>query len=308
MEVGEMTTDLLAAYKADMHSRNLTDTTARHYYYAMQKFAKFLQSRGVALDAVSRVDLKAYLDSINDRGYSHQTATFHFAAINGFYDFLVFEEMLSINPVAAVKKRYLQTCKNQHGHTHQLISVEQAAALIEEMMDIRNQALLILLFKTGIRRNELISLDVADINFENQSITLKPTAKRSNRVVFFDEEAEDYLRRWLRLREVRNVKKVPALFVTSRGRMNRMGIARVIQRPAIKLGLHDETSPDMEKHFSCHCCRHWFTTYLDRAGMNRRHIQFLRGDVGGEAIDIYIHNDLEKIRKEYLACIPRLGV
>ena len=45
---------------------------------------------------------------------------------------------------------------------------------------------------------------------------------------------------------------------------------------------------------------------LDRAGMARRHIQVLRGDVGGEAIDIYLHNDLEEIRKEYLRCMPRL--
>ena len=62
----------------------------------------------------------------------------------------------------------------------------------------------------------------------------------------------------------------------------------------------------MEDHFSAHCCRHWFTTMLDRAGMARRHIQVLRGDVGGEAIDIYLHNDLEEIRKEYLRCMPRL--
>ena len=61
---------------------------------------------------------------------------------------------------------------------------EQAADLIEEMKDLRNKALLMLLFKTGIRRNELISLDATNINFENQSITLKPTAKRSNRVDF----------------------------------------------------------------------------------------------------------------------------
>jgi DNA topoisomerase VI subunit B len=50
-----------------------------------------------------------------------------------------------------------------------------------------------------------------------------------------------------------------------------------------------------------------FTTHLDRAGMKRNHIQVLRGDVGNEAIDIYIHNDMEKIRKEYLACVPRLS-
>lgn len=72
--------------------------------------------------------------------------------------------------------------------------------------------------------------------------------------------------------------------------------------------MYDSSSPDMEKHFSPHSCRHWFTTHLDRAGMKREHIQVLRGDVGREAIDIYLHNDLEGIRKEYLRCIPNLEI
>ncbi|MDD1752021.1 MAG: tyrosine-type recombinase/integrase [Methanotrichaceae archaeon] len=149
---------------------------------------------------------------------------------------------------------------------------------------------------------------MTDINFANQSITLKSTAKRSNRIVFFDDECENYLNRWLRLRDYRNIKNVLALFVTARGRMEESSVARAVQQPAVRLGLHDTTSSNIENHFSPHCCRHWFTTHLDRAGMKREHIQFLRGDAGREAIDICIHNGLEKIREEYLAGIPSLGV
>jgi len=127
------------------------------------------------------------------------------------------------------------------------------------------------------------------------------------RVVFFDDEAEEYLRRYLKVRAFR--LKDPEnrqLWLGSKGNLKKGGLDNLLRKAAIRAGLHDSESLDMEKHFSAHNCRHFFTTMLDRAGMARRHIQVLRGDVGGEAIDIYLHNDLEEIKKEYLRCMPRL--
>lgn len=300
--------DLLAAFVADMQSRRLSPETIRTYSWILRDFSKLMQSRSVSLEAVKRPDLKAYLDSLNTKGISHKTASLRFGALSSFYDYLVFEERIESNPARPVQKRYLQAYKTPQGHTHQLITIEQAAAMVREMTEVQHKALFVLMLKTGVRRRELIAMDADDINWQNQSITLKPTAKRSNRVVFFDEEAEGLLCRWLRVREHRNSKNDPALFISNIGRMKQSSVDRVLVVPATRLGLHDTTSPDMERHFSAHCTRHFFTTYLDRAGMKREHIQVLRGDVGREAIDIYLHNDMEKIRKEYLACIPRLGI
>jgi integrase/recombinase XerD len=299
--------DLLAAFRADMQSRKLSTETIRIYGWILQDFAERMQARGVALTEVKRPDLKAYLDDLNTRNISHKTASIRFGAIGNFYDFLVFEEILEVNPVKAVQKRYLQAYKTPAGHTHRLISVEQAATMLHELADIRDKAIFILLLKTGMRRNELISLDVDDINWDNQSITLKPAPKRTNRIVFFDDEAAEYLKRWLRLREHRNTKRVPALFVTPRGRIGKSGVDYLIKKAAILAGLYDASSDRLEDHVSSHCARHFFTTVLDEAGMKREHIQMLRGDAGKAAIDIYIHHNLNNIRKEYLACIPLLG-
>jgi integrase/recombinase XerD len=299
--------DLLAAFRADMQSRKMSAGTIRNYEWILNEFAKQMQASRVSLEKVKRPDLKAYLDYLTSKNLSHKTASTQFGALSSFYDYLVFEEILDINPVRAVQKRYLQAYKTPAGHTHRILSVEQAAAMLHEMTDVRDKAIFILLLKTGMRRNELLSLDATDINWENKSITLKPTAKRTNRIVFFDEEAAGYLKRWLRLREHRNTKKIPALFITPRGRIGRTGVDHLIRKAALKAELHDSSSERLEDHVNSHVCRHFFTTMLDRAGMKREHIQMLRGDVGKAAIDIYIHNDLEEIRKEYLACIPVLG-
>ena len=121
--------------------------------------------------------------------------------------------------------------------------------------------------------------------------------ERTNRVVFFDDEAAEYLRRYLKVRAFR--LKDPEnrqLWLGNKGNLKKGGLDNLLRKAAIRAGLHDSESPDMERHFSAHCARHFYTTMLDRAGMARRHIQVLRGDVGGEAIDIYLHNDLEEIR------------
>jgi integrase/recombinase XerD len=190
-----------------------------------------------------------------------------------------------------------------------LISIEEMAKLINSTLDVRDKAIITLLAKTGIRRNELIKLDLEDVDWVEQSIKLKPTPKRTNRTVFFDDEAALILHRWVRAREGRNDKGSKALFVNNLGgRLNRNGVYLAVTKPAERLGLHNANSDRMEDHFSPHCCRHWFTTHLRRAGMSREFIQELRGDVRREAIDIYDHIDKKELRESYLAHIPQLGI
>ncbi len=105
-----------------------------------------------------------------------------------------------------------------------LISVEEMAKLINSTMDTRDKAMITLLAKTGIRRNEFISLDAGDIDWVEQKIRLKPTHKRTNRMVFFDDETASILHRWLRARKARKGNGSAALFINEWGtRINRNG-------------------------------------------------------------------------------------
>ena len=135
------------------------------------------------------------------------------------------------------------------------------ARLINSEMDIRDKTIMTLLAKTGIRRNELISLDVSDVDFVDTMIRLKPTAKRTNRTVFIDDETAFILRRWLRVRESVNRKRSPALFLSTWGyRISRTDVYWAVVKAAERVGLHNPTSDRMEDHFSPHCCRIFTTT------------------------------------------------
>ena len=105
-------------------------------------------------------------------------------------------------------------------------------------------------------------------------------------------------------------KDCEALFVSynSGKRIDRNGVYNSFINWAMKCGLHNPKSKKVGDHFTPHCCRHWFTTHLRRAGMSREFIMELRGDKIHDAMDTYYHIDKEELRKSYLACIPQLGV
>jgi len=127
-------------------------------------------------------------------------------------------------------------------------------------------------------------------------------------IVFFDDETAFVLEGWIQKRRRMNII-TQALFVNQRGqRLARCGVYNLFVKWATAYGIHNPESEKLEDHFSPHCCRHWFTTHLRKAGMNREFIKELRGDSRKEAIDIYDHIDADELRREYLDKIPQLGV
>jgi len=258
-------------------------------------------------------DLRGFLDFLTvDKELKDPTISRYFSALRSFYEFLEFENLVTKNLIPLFGKRYLrQLClKHNRESERQIISEEQMVKLITSILDPRDKAVVTLLAKTGIRRNELITLDIDDIDWVDYSITLKPTRKRTNRVVFFDHETAVILKRWMTTRESRlqGEDKKPLFINEQQGRLNRNGVYAIVTKYAQRMGLHDPTSQNLGKKFSPHNCRHWFTTMLLRGGMKREYVKELRGDSRSEAIDIYHHIDREELKKEYLACIPQLGV
>ncbi len=255
--------------------------------------------------------LKEFLQHVKDERHAkHKTAENFFSAISAFFDYLVFEGIASSNIVLPFRKRYLRRYKDDFDDSQRkLLTLEEMSGYVSSILDPRDRAIALLFAKTGMRRSELLSLDVGDVNWKDYSITLKPHPKRSNRTVFFDDECAIAMRRWLTVREKLN-PKIKALFVSyqSLNRLERNGCYEAVVKYARKLGLHDASSSRLEDHFGPHCFRRFFTTWLLRNGMQREYVKELRGDRRREAVDIYHHIDKEELRRSYLACVPKLGI
>jgi len=304
---------LIELFRDDCHTRGLVKETINGYVSILKLFSKYLKKKGYSLLIVDREIFKSYITYLRKDEKDPNTIENRFSAFSSFYDYLVYEKFVEINLVKDIRKRYLKQYKeNNNGNSQRkLITVAQMAHFIEIILDIRDKAIAILFAKTGIRRRELVAIDVDDINWDNFSIALKPTHKRSNLTVFFDHECALVLRQWLQKREHHADPENKALFVSYIDRKKRLddnGVWSSFVKWATLAGLHNPDSERIEDHFTPHCCRHWFTTHLMRAGMPREYIKWLRGDALTDAMDIYNHIDPEDVRKSYLACIPKLGI
>ena len=303
-----MNLDLLEGFCKDSQMRNIKSIKTYRIY--IKQYLELLDSRSKNANSADKSDLKDFLSSLRQRGLKQASIEKAFTCISSLYTYMVDEDLISSNPITSFKRRYLRKYKDENiSDARQIISIEQASHLVNSTLNSRDKAIIVLLFKTGMRRSELCSLDVSDINLENMALKLKSTPKRSNRILYFDNETEYVLRAWLQFRKAKDRKETPALFLNREGvRIGSRAIGTLVEKHASRVGLHNPESKCLEEHFTPHCCRHWFTTHLIRAGMPRDFVKELRGDIRHEAIDIYNHIDKKELRENYLAHIPQLGI
>ena len=300
--------DLVQRFHDDCDLRGMVSTM--EYIYRVKEYCAFLDARGKTPLNVDRDDMKAFLGRLKAKELKFGTIKRIYTCVSAFYEFLIAEELVEFNPILPFRKYYLRRFKNDSdSEIRKLISVEDASRLVNSILDSRDKCILVLLFKTGIRVGELSSLDIGDLDLDKGEVTLKIKKKRSNRVLYLDDEAIAALQRWLVARKNRKGAESKALFLSKVGsRIKKRSIEEVIEKHAERVGLHNAQSDRLEERFTPHCCRHWFVTHLLRAGMSRDFVKELRGDTRGEAIDIYNHIDKKELRESYLAHIPQLGI
>ena len=299
--------DLIRRFHDDCDLRGMVSTM--EYHYRVKEYCTFLESRGKTPLNVGREDLKAFLSQLKARELKFGTIKRVYTCVSAFCEFLIAEELVEYNPILTFRKYYLRRYNNDNdSESRKLIGVEDASRLVNSILDSRDKCILVLLFKTGMRVGELTSLDVGDVDLDKGEVTLKLKKKRSNRVLYLDDEAISVVQRWLAARKNRKGAESHALFLSKIGsRIKKRSVEEVIEKHAERLGLHNPGAR-LEDRFTPHCCRHWFVTHLLRAGMSRDFVKELHGDTRGEAIDIYNHIDKKELKESYLAHIPQLGI
>lgn len=297
----------LEDFNLDMEARGLAKISQATIKWAVQRYQRWCYTNNLDAEKGRKDDLVAYLSHLRESRLKQRSIKSDFSYLSIWFSYLVERGMLASNPIPSISKRYLKSYKAETPQ-RKMLTVEEAARMVQATLDSRDRCVLLLLFKTGVRRHELAELDITDVDLEDQSILLKPTAKRSNRTVFFDPEAKYALQKWIKNRERRRIDDQEALFVSYSGRrLSNAAIDRIVLKAGARVGLHDVEATKGE-NFTVHCARHFFTTCLIRSGMPRDFIKELRGDARREAIDIYNHIDKKELKESYLAHIPKLGL
>lgn len=298
--------------------RDYTRHTVESYRSCIKHFLEHTNSP----DVVDMVILTNYLADLREAHLSRSTLNGYFSALSTYTDYLVWIHVQDTNPVPAFRQRYLRQKKiyNDPGSTRQLISIEQMKELLQLpwktghvpvkdylwTIPARDHAIMIILAKTGLRKNELYTLQLSDLDLDKNIIYVHRFAKRSNCIAYIDDEGVKALTGYLDWRESHVFDDRQNLWISHTGHdMRKDNIHDLVVFYASIIGLHNPHGQLSEK-FTPHCFRHWFTTWLRRRGMSREHRRWLRGDSPEGADDWYDHIDPQDAWDDYCKYIPKL--
>lgn len=291
----------LERFVLDCKAKGMTKHSIETYKSNVLEFLTYNpEPRAVSVD-----HLRSYLEKLRYRQLSHATLKGYMSAVSSFYDFLIFEKEIQVNPVLPFRKRYLDRIKSQP-ESRQLISIEEMRALYKAARNIQEKALIMILAKTGIRRGELHDLRESDLDFVRKIIRVPQKAKRSNNIAFMDDELETVLKDLILWRQQR--AKTDWLWISTKGgRIHKDAPGMILAELGRKLHIHQDNGP-LDRKLTPHCFRHFFTTNLFRAGMDPQYIKFLRGDsLRKESWQIYNRIDIELVRAEYMKYVPQIS-
>jgi len=275
----------------------LARNTLESYSRDLSQFADWLQKRGTELLAVSRTDLEQYLAHRSPHAKPRSIGRL-IASLRRFYRYLLRENLVATDPTLQ-----LDSPKLPRSLPKSLTEAEVEALLnqpdINQLLGLRDKAMLETLYATGLRVSELVGLKVTEVSLSEGVV--RATGKGSKtRLVPLGEEALDWITRYLKEArpEILHGQMSDSLFVTQRGdAMTRQAFWYLIKRHAKLAGITKVMSP--------HVLRHAFATHLLNHGADLRVVQMLLGHADISTTQIYTHVARERLKSLHAKHHPR---
>lgn len=290
----EITTFITYLHNVKGTSKN----TEMSYKRDLDKVRHFMAERGICeVSAVSSQDLGDYVKYLEDNKLAAATVSRNIASLKAFYHF-----MLQEGCVAEDLSEQLKAPKIEK-KVPEIMSPEEVIRLLEQPTgdtpkEIRDKAMLELLYATGIRVTELITLRISDVNMQLGVILCRDRTKE--RIIPFGAAARNALARYLEgTRDAMLENKTSdVLFANCSGQpMSRQGFWKLIKYYAKKAGIKADITP--------HTLRHSFAAHLVENGADLRSVQEMLGHSDISTTQIYANMNHSHIREVYAKAHPR---
>lgn len=281
--------------------RNYSPQTVESYRRDIEKFYHFLLEEDVKADDVDLIVIRNFLTKELMSGVSKRSCKRRLCALKHFYSYLQKTGQIDVNPF-----NFVSAPKLEKKYPHILYSnqVEELLTVNRERDDLlasRDQAILELLYYSGIRASELVNIKLSDINTRNRMVRILGKGNKERIVPFTDECAltiDDYVKK-CRIELAKHNEQISIyLFLNNHGeQLTTRGLEYILKNIEEKTGLNLGLHP--------HLLRHTFATHLLENGADLRVIQELLGHESINATQVYTHVTEEGMKKEYLAAHPR---
>jgi integrase/recombinase XerD len=285
--------------------RGLSENTSAAYQNDLNQLADFAQGQAAGRSVMpswanfGRQDMLSYLLNLKERNYAATTQARKVAAAKSFFSFLLDEGQIKSNPTQNISSPKVGKALPD------AISISQVRQLIDQPARLatpeagRDRAMLELLYASGMRVSELVSLNLGDVDAQDGNVRCLGKGHKERLIPIYNKAAEtvaDYARD-IRPRLARSDTE-PALFLNQRGdRLTRQGLWQILKGYAKSAGLGKQVTP--------HTLRHSFATHMLNGGADLRSVQELLGHANIATTQIYTHLTSEHIRRTYDSAHPR---
>lgn len=286
-------------YISYLHNvKHTSNNTEMSYKRDLLKVCHFMQERGInSATAVKEQDLKAYIHVLEEQKLAAATVSRNIASIKAFFLYLFSEGKIQNDAALCLKAPKIEK------KMPEILTMGEVSALLEQAngdspKEIRDKAMLELLYATGIRVTELISLKVSDVNLPMHFIMCRDPHKE--RMIPFGTQAHDALERYLGdvRAEMVEDKSSEILFANCSGKpMSRQGFWKLIKFYAKKAGITADITP--------HTLRHSFAAHLVENGADLKSVQEMLGHSDISTTQIYANMNHNRIREVYAKAHPR---
>jgi integrase/recombinase XerD len=279
--------------------RRVSPNTLESYARDLAQLGAYAEQRGRAVDALDRRDLDAFVRSLMGSGLAPRSVARAVACVRGFYRFVAAEQKLASNPADDLR------APRAWPALPKFLSLEEVDTLLAQPdvstpRGLRDKALIELLYATGLRVSELISLRAGDLHPDEGYLTCIGKGDKQ-RMVPMGQDAAAWVARYIREGRPALLRKKssPWLFVNARGggALSRVGFWKVLKDYGARAGLSRELSP--------HVLRHSFATHLLERGADLRMIQVMLGHADLSTTQIYTHVLEARLKSVYDRFHPR---
>ena len=278
--------------------RGLSSNTLAAYRADLVALGRWLAVHNIDLTKTGRADLLAFIAARVDAGARPRSTARQLSSFRRFFRYLMREGVVRDDPTAQIAMPRIGRSLPK-SLTEPEVEALLSAPVVTDPLGSRDRAMLEVLYATGLRVSELVSLRVAQVNM-NQGVVRVLGKGNRERLIPLGEEAVRWLKSFLDgpRGEILLDRSTDSLFPTRRGeRMTRQAFWHIIKRYARKAGVDRELSP--------HTLRHAFATHLLNHGADLRVVQMLLGHSDLSTTQIYTHVARERLKEVHSQHHPR---
>lgn len=278
------------------HERQLSALTVKHYLRDLDAVVRFCDKQRIqSWPELNPHQVRQLVASAHRGGLSGRSIQRRLSALRTFCNFLIREEHLQHNPAVDIRAP-----KSPQKLPHSL-DVDQLKATLDapvsSWLHVRDQAMMELLYSSGLRLAELVSLDIENISLEQAEVRVTGKGNKT-RVVPVGRQAVGVLNQWLPERANHCQAGEQALFINRKGtRLSRGSVQQRLQQWNLRNGLGLRLHP--------HALRHSFASHLLESSGDLRAVQELLGHANLSTTQIYTHLDFQHLAQVYDRAHPR---